>query len=66
MVEISVKEEWIGKHLIELNLRKKYSVNVIAIRKEGNIDIMVDPSLPLEEDMKLIVIANTNKLEKLK
>ena len=66
MVEISVKQEWIGKHLIELNLRKKYSVNVIAIRKEGNIDIMVDPSLPLEEDMKLVVIANTNKLEKLK
>ena len=66
MVEISVKEEWIGKPLMELNLRKKYSVNVIAIRKEGNIDIMVDPSLPLEEDMKLIVIANTNKLEKLK
>lgn len=66
MVEISVKEEWIGKPLMELNLRKKYSVNVIAIRKEGNIDMIVDPSLPLVEGMKLIVIANTNKLEKLK
>ena len=66
MVEISVKEEWIGKPLMELNLRKKYSVNVIAIRKEGNIDMIVDPSLPLVEGMKLIVIANINKLEKLK
>ena len=66
MVEIDVKDEWVGKTLMDLNLRKKYTINVVAIRKAGNIDTAVDPLLPLEKGMQLIVIANTAKLQKLK
>ena len=36
MVELDVKPEWEGKNLLELNLRKKYSVNVVAIVEEKN------------------------------
>ena len=66
MVEIDVKDEWIGKNLIELSLRKKYSVNVVAIRRDGVIDTEIDPTLPLEKGMQLIVIANVQKLQKMK
>ncbi len=66
MVEINVKDEWIGKTLIELSLRKKYSINVVAIRKGDLISTTVDPTLPLEQGTELIVIANTAKLQKLK
>ena len=66
MVEIDVKDEWVDKTLMDLNLRKKYTINVVAIRKEGNINTAVDPLLPLEKGMQLIVIANTAKLQKLK
>ncbi|MBQ2931621.1 MAG: TrkA family potassium uptake protein [Clostridia bacterium] len=66
MVEIDVREEWIGKTLIELSLRKKYSINVVAVRKGDHISTTVDPALPLEKGMQLIVIANTQKLQKLK
>jgi len=66
MVEISIKDEWVGKSLIELNLRKKYSINVVAIRREDKITTSVEPTLPLEKGEALIVIANTMKLKKLK
>lgn len=66
MVEMDVKDEWVGKTLMDLNLRKKYTINVVAIRKEGNINTAVDPLFPLEKGMQLIVIANTAKLQKLK
>lgn len=66
MVEIGVKDEWIGKTLMELSLRKKYTINVVAIRSAGQINTAVDPALPLEKGMELIVIANTSKLQKLK
>ena len=66
MVELDVKDEWAGKTLIELNLRKKYSINVVAIRVGNQISTTVDPMLPLEKGMELIVIANTAKLKKLK
>ena len=66
MVEIAVKEDWIGKTLIDLNLRKKYAVNVVAIKTNGTLTTDIDPTLPLEEGMQLVVIANTAKLKKLK
>lgn len=66
MVEFDVKSEWIGKSLIDLNLRRKYSLNVVALCQNGKVIVNIDPSQPLETDMKLIVIADTAKLSKLK
>ena len=66
MIELDVKTDWVGKNLIELNLRKKYSINVVAIRKGESVSVDIDPHAPLQTDDKLIVIANTEKLAKLK
>ena len=66
MIELDVKPEWVGKNLIELNLRKKYSINVVAVRKGESVSVDIDPHAPLQADDKLIVIANTEKLAKLK
>ena len=64
MVEMDVKHEWEGKTLMQLDLRKKYSMNVVAIRQDGIVVTDVDPQMPLEKEMKLIVIANVQKLKK--
>ena len=66
MIELDVKPEWLGKNLIQLNLRKKYSVNVVAIRRADMVSVDIDPHAPLQKEDKLIVIANTEKLAKLK
>ena len=66
MVEIDVKEDWIGKNLIELNLRKKYGVNVVALKKGDHVSVSVNPEQLLDAETSLIVIANTAKLAKLK
>ena len=65
MVEIDVKPEWVGKNLIELNLRKKYGMNIVAMKKGGKVTVNVDPNQPLDGETTLIVIANTAQLSKL-
>ncbi len=65
MIELSVKKEWIGKNLIELNLRKKYDINIVAIKENDKISINVDPQKALGSNMTLIVIANNTSLKKL-
>lgn len=65
MVEIGVKPDWVGKNLAELKLRNKYTVNVVAVLDNGNVNTAIDPTMPLNAGMRLIVIANVNKLEKL-
>ncbi len=66
MVEIDVRSEWIGKNLIELNLRNKYGFNIVAIKKDGKVNVNINPEQVLDADTILIVIANTANLKKLK
>lgn len=66
MIEQDVKKEWVGKTLLELNLRKKYALNVIAIKENNKLNIEIDPAKPLNSNMKLIVIGNASKIAKLK
>ena len=62
IVEIDVKDEWCGKNLIELNLRKKYGFNIVAIKKGEKVNTNINPEQVLDEETTLIVIANTAKL----
>ena len=66
MIEIDVKDEWCGKILIELNLRKKYGFNIVAVKKGETVNVNINPEQILDADTMLIVIANTSKLGKLK
>ena len=66
IIEIDVKDEWCGKNLIELNLRKKYGFNIVAIKKGEEVSVNINPEQVLDNETTLIVIANTTKLGKLK
>lgn len=66
MVELEVRPEWENKSLLELDLRKKYSINIVSIIENGKASVNIDPEMPLKKSMRLIVIADTSKLRKLK
>ena len=66
LIEVPAKAEWIGHSLMELHLRKKYGINVVALKRGAAIDVTIDPNQPLAEGDRLVVIAETAKLHKLK
>ena len=66
VIEIPVREKWVGKTLIELDLRKKYAINIIAIRNGEDILVNVDPNVQLSNEMQLVVIINKTNINKLK
>jgi len=66
IVELDIKKEWLGKSLIELDLRRKYGINVIALNYAGKISCNVNPEEALAEGSKLVVIADVKKLSKLR
>lgn len=66
VIEINVKKEWVGKNLIQLDLRKKHGLNIVAIKKGENVNIDINPEQALDLETTLIVIANPTKLSKLK
>ena len=66
LLEIRPRPEWIGKNLIELNLREKYHVNVVAVKDHSEMRSFIDPERPLEEDTELLVILEKADLNLLK
>lgn len=66
MVELDVRPEWAGKSIRELELRRRHSINIVAICRGDHVSSYIEPDLVLESDMRLIVIANIEKLKRLR
>lgn len=65
MVEVEVKDEWVGKTIRELNLRRRFDMNIVAVCQGENVNISIDPEMSLGKDMRLVVIAHTDRLSRL-
>lgn len=65
MIELNVRKEWAGKSLKELNLRAKYKVNIIGIKKEDGFDVSPDADEALGQNYILIAIGRNEVLNKL-
>ena len=63
MVEMLPMKKWIGKNMMELNLRKNYQINVIAYmdHETGHWRIL-DPKEPLSEDNELLIVLEREQL----
>lgn len=57
--EIKVPKIFIGKSLLELNLRHKYSTNVIAIRTQGEFNITPSPEYKFKKEDTIVVLGKT-------
>ena len=64
LIEMMPKEKWVGKSLKELDLRKKYGINVIGI-KDGVINEYVDPERPLKANEALLLLIHKKNLARL-
>lgn len=63
MIETKVPEQWIGKNLIELRVRERYSINVVGIIHAGKVKVNLDPNEDFIEGDMLIVIGENDKLK---
>ena len=62
MVELQPRTTWIGKSLIELDLRKKYNMNVAAVKEKGQSWGYISPTKKLTDKNLLMVIIEKKDL----
>lgn len=65
LMDISALNEWDGHTLLELDLRAKYKVNVIGIKKEGVLDINPEADTKVSKNDILVMIGRNEILNKL-
>jgi trk system potassium uptake protein TrkA len=64
LYEVSVPEAWIGKSIAQLDIRRKYNLNIIAIKKNGAMNFMVLPDTVLTGETTLLVLGEYAALQK--
>ena len=67
VVEMEPIPEWVGKTIREMELRTRYGLNVIAVRKhEDAIKIPPDIDTPIEADVIMVMLGKYEMFENLK
>ena len=62
--EVAIPKEWIGKSILEIDIRKKYNINILAVKENGKLNVTVRPDIILREDKSLLVIGEYKSLLK--
>ena len=63
LVEMQVPAAWKNHTLQELQIREKYKLNVIGIRKKDVLEVTIDPKRRLDGDAVLIVVGENEALK---
>lgn len=66
IVDIDVPASWIGRTLVDLNVRSKYGVNIIGIRGVEGTNINPDPNEALRDEDVLIVLGHNSQLQRIR
>ena len=62
--EVSVPKDWIGKTIGEIDIRKKYGINILGIKDGKKLNVNVTPSQILSLELSLLVMGDYKNLKK--
>ena len=62
--EIAVPENWVGKSILDLDVRRKYNVNVLAVRKHGDLKVEAVLDDELQATDSLLVLGREKDIQK--
>lgn len=61
--ELNVQPSWVGHSLIELNLRNRFSINIIGVKRDNKLNINIDPNDKFK-DNDIVLLVGPNNLFK--
>ena len=64
IIEVAVPEDWQGRSIGELDIRRKYGVNILGVKRNGKTDVNISPETVLDADMTLLVLGENQELKK--
>lgn len=62
--EFIVPKEWVGKTIGALDVRKRYNVNILAIKERGIMNVMITPETLLKENATILMLGKTKEIYK--
>ena len=62
--EISIPGEWIGKTIGQLDIRKKYNINIMALKTNDIMNLKITSDTQLLKGSTMLVLGETKHIQK--
>ncbi len=62
--EVQVPKDWIGKTIGELDVRKKYGINIMGIKENGKMNLTVTPNMGITNSQTLLVLGTMKQIQR--
>jgi len=64
IVEVAVPSHWIGKTVGELDIRKKYHINLLATKHNKSLETSINAETVITSDISLLVLGSHNNIHR--
>ena len=64
IMEVTIPPEWMDRTIGEINIRKKYNINILALKKDGKLDMSITPDTQLCRDESMLVLGKYASIQK--
>ena len=62
--EVPVPAEWAGKSIGKIDIRKKYGINIMALKVNGKMDLSITHETVLDNGMTMMVLGEKKAIQK--
>ena len=62
--ELSIPKFWQGRTIVQLDIRKKYGINILGIRENGKLNLNVTPNTVMDASKSILVFGNEKQVHK--
>lgn len=64
ILEVPVPKAWFGKTVGQIDIRKKYDINIMALKKNGRMNLSINPDTVMTEDATMLVLGEYKTMQK--
>ena len=62
--EVAVPEGWAEKTIGQLNVRRKYNINIMALKHDGKMKLNISPDTVLPAEDTMLVLGNIRDIQR--
>ena len=62
--EVGIPKDWVGKSVGQIDIRKKYGINIMAVKEDGKMNLSITPDTVLRSSQTMLVLGEQNAIRK--
>ena len=62
--EIEIPDNWVGKTIGQVDIRKKFNINIMALKRKGSLGMAIRPDTMLDRDVTMLVLGESKDIQK--